>query len=353
MYEHMTYEKILENILKNVPTNVDKREGSVIYDAIAPCALELAHTYIEFDKIIKESFADSASREYLIRRAKERDIEPIEATYAYLKGVFNIDVPINSRFSLNGLNYEVVEKIGEQTFKMRCETAGSRGNKYFGVLIPIDYIQGLEKAELTELLIPAEDEEATESLRMRYFKTFESESYGGNVQDYLNKTNALQGVGASKVTPVWAGGGTVKVTILDSEHNKATLELISFVQETLDTTKDGKGLGIAPIGHIVTVDTVTELYINIKTSITFENGITFDDVQDEVNEIVSSYLLNIRKEWGNKKTSVIRIAQIESDILNLDGVVDIMGTTINGSSSNIILGDFEIPIIDLGGVVNE
>ena len=34
----MTYEELLRAMLDKVPNDVDKREGSVIYDALAPCA---------------------------------------------------------------------------------------------------------------------------------------------------------------------------------------------------------------------------------------------------------------------------------------------------------------------------
>ena len=37
----MTYEQILERMLSRVPNTFDKREGSVIFDAIAPSAYEI------------------------------------------------------------------------------------------------------------------------------------------------------------------------------------------------------------------------------------------------------------------------------------------------------------------------
>ena len=37
-YEEMTYERIMSRCLARVPGTVDKREGSIIYDAIAPAA---------------------------------------------------------------------------------------------------------------------------------------------------------------------------------------------------------------------------------------------------------------------------------------------------------------------------
>ena len=44
--EYFNYDTILQRMLDNVSSKVDKREGSIIYDAIAPCAAELAQMYI-------------------------------------------------------------------------------------------------------------------------------------------------------------------------------------------------------------------------------------------------------------------------------------------------------------------
>lgn len=49
MYEEVTYEEILERMLERVPDDMDKREGSLIYDALAPAAIELQIMYIELD----------------------------------------------------------------------------------------------------------------------------------------------------------------------------------------------------------------------------------------------------------------------------------------------------------------
>ena len=47
MYENMTFENIMDRCLSRVSASVDKREGSIVYDAIAPAAAELAIMYIE------------------------------------------------------------------------------------------------------------------------------------------------------------------------------------------------------------------------------------------------------------------------------------------------------------------
>lgn len=351
MYEDITFEVILQRMLDRVPDNLDKRESSPIYNALAPAAVELQLMYIEFEIILQETFGDTASREYLIKRAAERGIHPYPSTYAILKGEFtptSIDIPIGSRFSLHDLNYYVKEKIEDGVYQVECEEPGVKGNQYFGDLIPIEYIDGLETAKLTEILIPGEDEEDTESLRSRYFASFDTKSYGGNKKDYIDKTNSIAGVGSTKVTPIWKGGGTVKLTILNSNFDKASPTLIDTVQQIIDPTKDGHGLGVAPIGHIVTVDTAEEVTVNIASNITFDDGYSFSILKPQIEQVVSDYLLELRKDWANQNNLIVRIAQIETKILGIEGVIDIGGTKINDSASNLILSTYQIPI--MGGV---
>lgn len=351
MYENVTFEVILQRMLDRVSDQLDKRESSPIYNALAPAAVELQLMYIEFDIILKETFGDTASREYLIRRAAERGITPYPATYSLLKGEFTpstINIPIGSRFNLNDLNYYVKSKISDGFYQMECETLGIQGNQYFGDMIPIEYIDGLETAKLTELLVPGEDEEDTESLRLRYFSSFDTKAYGGNRKDYIEKTNSIAGVGSTKVTPIWNGGGTVKLTILNSNFDKASSTLIEAVQEAIDPTKDGSGLGVAPIGHIVTVDTVEEITVNVSTTITFDDGYSFVSLQAQIQSVIEEYLLELRKDWANQGSLIVRTAQIDTRILGIQGVLDIADTRINGSTSNLILSAYQIPV--LGGV---
>ena len=48
LYENMTFENIMDRCLSRVAASIDKREGSVVYDAIAPAAAELAIMYIDW-----------------------------------------------------------------------------------------------------------------------------------------------------------------------------------------------------------------------------------------------------------------------------------------------------------------
>ena len=140
--------------------------------------------------------------------------------------------------------YVINEKISDTEYKAECEQYGTVGNAYSGLLDNIDNISGVT-AELTDILIPGEDEETDESLRQRYFESLVSQAYGGNITDYKQKVTALPGVGGVKVEPVWDGGGTVKLTIIDSDYNKPSDTLIAEVQTAVDPVQNqGEGYGI-------------------------------------------------------------------------------------------------------------
>lgn len=352
MFEEKTYEKIMQDKLNRVPSDVDKREGSVVYDALAPNAMETKEMYLELENYYKETFGSTASRKYLIERAKERGVYPKSASAGSFKGIFNIDVEVGARFSLEQYNYIVVEKLetGSHEYKLQCENVGSGPNATFGDLIPIEYIEGLTSAKLTEILIPGEDEEDTEKFRQRYIESFEPQAFGGNIKDYEEKTLSIAGVGAVKVTPVWKGGGTVRLTILDSTFSAATSELIKTVQTEIDPTQDGHGLGLAPIDHRVTVDTPEKIIINITTKVEL-NDIEWGTLENDVKKIIEQYLLELRKNWAKENNITVRVAQIEAKILSIDGIVDIADTKINGKTENLILTAYQIPV--LGGVANE
>lgn len=355
MFENQTYKAIMQRMLDRIPEDMDKREGSVIWDALSPAALELELAYIYMDYVLLQAFADTQDREFLIRRAAERGITPDPASKAVLKGIFlpeSIDVA-GKRFSLGKLNYTVLERIeGENgAWKLECESAGVSGNQNFGALVPIEYVDGLRSAKLTALLIPGEDEQSTESLREEYFASFTDIDYGGNIAGYTKMALDIPGVGAARITPAWQGGGTIEITILDADFNAASSELIQTVQDKIDPMQDGRGEGLAFIDHIITVDTAMVETVNISAAIEFESGYSWATMQETVRETIKGYFTELRKNWASVESIIVRIAQIESRILALDGVVDISGTTMNGTAGNLTLEARAIP--GLGTVTND
>ena len=348
--EYFDYEVILQRMLDRVPLQIDKREGSIIYTALAPAAAELAQMYILLKSDIDLVFVDTAVDEYLDRLVNQIGIVRHEATFAIKKGCFydedntSFNVTIGERFTIENVVYKVIEKIEDGIYKMECETAGIIGNDCIGKMIPVNYIEGLAEAELTDILIPGEDKEDDESLRSRYYEQTNEKAFGGNVAYYTIETKKIAGVGAVKVTPIWDGPGSVKLTILDSNYDKASNVLIENVQKAICPNLSAEGLGIAPIGHIVTVDTVMEKEIYIKLELVIED-MTRENVKDKIEKLIESYFLSLRKYWEDSDKLEVVIVQIQALIVNSKIAKDIVSITINDGIENLELEKNEIPIL--------
>lgn len=346
----MTFEELIKRALEKVPNDMDKREGSPIYLALAPACFELAEAYMELEAIRNMTYADTSIGEDLTRRCAERGVYRRPATYALRKGVLNTNVPLGTRFRLDETTYSVTKELESNTYELQCEQPGAIGNAYVGALLPITYIKGLMSAELTDILVPGEEVEEDESLRKRYFESLESEAYGGNVADYKNKTKAIDGVGGVKVYPVWNGGGTVKLVIVDTEYNKPNPTLIEKVQTLIDPVQNqGEGRGIAPIGHVVTVEGVKEISITIASQITLQEGYEWRDVEEGIKKAIRDYFKELCKTWEEVEGIVVRISYIETRILGVTGVLDIQNTLLNEQGQNLVLEVNNIPV--LGGIM--
>lgn len=354
MYENQTQEAIQARVLNRVSSSLDKREGSVIQTAVAPVCAELAQIYINLDSMMDESFADTASRDYLIRRAAERGLSPIPASAAIVKGTFNLnDIPLGSRFLCGDYIYDAFEKVSNGVYKLRCETLGTAPNGTTGEFVSMDTISGLETATLTEVLITGRDEEDTETFRERYWASFETKAFGGNRADYIAFAMDIDGVGAVKVhrASVISGdenshGGNVRLVILDSDMEIPSTSLVDLVKETIDPSgSDGEGLGTAPMFHHVYVEGATATIVNINLSITFDTGYSWATLENDIKAAISGYLKTLVNAWANDTTGlIVRKTHIQSAVLAVEGVLDVVVNSINGVDANLVLDVDAIPV---------
>ena len=377
MYEEKTFDSILDGMRNRVSEmlpELDTREGSVIYNALAPAALEMQEVYMELDRVLNESFADTQSREFLIRRCAERGIYPDEAACAVRKGEFTGEYDdnylIGAEFSLGTLRYKVIEKLSEEErngirydiFMMECATPGKAGNLDIGDLTPLRYIDGLYTARLTEILTAGRDEELTEHLRQRYFDNANAFAFGGNIADYKTKVLSLSrsdagqgnkdvreagGVGYVKVIPASDGPGTVKIIILDAEFKTlpAGNNLITALQKAIDPKgSEGEGVGIAPIGHTVTVVSAKEEFIEVSAPITYVDGANAINRNKVKNALISYFTMRV-KEWKEDEPLTITIGEVYMCLEAVDCVksIEVEKMKLNGKTSVAINLD-SIPV---------
>ena len=105
------------------------------------------------DNILQETFADTASRDYLILRARERGLAPLPATAAVLEMTITpttLPLKMGERFSVGELNYYVSKEVGGGLYEITCEVPGEAGNNYGKSVMPIEYVEGLETCTVPE-----------------------------------------------------------------------------------------------------------------------------------------------------------------------------------------------------------
>jgi uncharacterized phage protein gp47/JayE len=348
MYDNRTFENILREMLDTVPASVDKRQGSVIYDALAPAARKLAEAYADMARTDRQAHAQTASGDELRKRGADFGVDPLPATKAIRKGVFldgvgqPFDVPIGSRYGNGGLIYKAIEKIVTGEFRLECETIGAAGNIPVGALLPIDYVAGLGSATLSDVLVPGEDDEDDESFRARFFAQVRTPPTSGNRAAYRKWALEVQGVGDAYIEPAWNGPNTVKVHVLGSNWLPASSGVVQAVKDYIDPNiglGEGMGEGQAPAGAITTAVAAAAVTINVAAKVTLSGSRSISQIKADFETSLASHLADIARaafaSMGGDRS--VKFARVGTLLLDTTGVTDYDAASllVNGAQANI------------------
>lgn len=352
--EAQNYDYWLNLMLDNVPNDIDKREGSIIYDAVAPAAMVSAQQSLSLANIIRETYIKTAQGEFLDYRAVEHGTSRYAATNAEVKARFNDDdgnpanVEVGDRFASiaeSPIFYIVIKANDDGTAEMQAEEAGTSANSYIGQVLPVTPNDNLAWAEITEVTIPARDEETDDHLRARLLNSNSWVAYGGNVADYLDMTSKIHDVGATQVYPTWNGAGTVKLVILNNDLMPASSTLVKKVKEEIDPEdKETQGYGLAPIDHRVTVVAPEVLKVDVSIQLQLTDQANKVAVEKGIKNMLNELFSELRKNWDTINATVgrgyslsIYRSRILSKIMLIDGVADSQLPKLNGEDKDIHL----------------
>lgn len=345
MFEDQTHEVILQRMLAQVPDGVDKRQGSIIYDALAPAAAELVKAYGEVERALNMASGLTATGQQLDLRTMDYGVTRKTATPAVFRGVFvgaegvPLSVPIGSRYGASVFFFTAEAMLSPGQYRLRAEAVGEGPNSEIGTLQPLDYVPGLASAELVELLIPGTGQESDGDLRKRYLAGQRSPATSGNIAHYVEWANEVPGVGGVRVQALWDGPGTIKVILLDADRLPASTALVSDVQTYIDPVP-GKGEGQAPVGATVTVVAAAAKTINVTATVVLAAGYSLQSAIDTFTERLDAW----RREAAFTATYVSYPA-IGALLLGTPGVVDYSALKLNGGTVNIPLAAHEVPVI--------
>lgn len=349
-----TYQNILTQMLDQVPATFDKRDTSPIPTALGPAAYALEGYYISLNQVQLAAYVQTATGQALDYLAVIAGLTRYPASAAVRLGIFDMAVPIGSRYStINGadsINFQATAATtgkteGDYYYQLTAETPGSIGNEYTGPILPITAIPGLNSAQITDILVPGDDEESDEDFRARIIEALNDRPFGGNIASYRTYIMAIDGVGAVQVYPTWNGGGTVKCSVLGADFLPASPTLVENVQNAVDPPPNqGLGLGTAPIGAQVTVVAPEELTVNVSATLQLASGYAIGQVQTPIQQAIENYMLSVRQEWATpvNTTSVeyqanVYVARIVAAIVSVPGVINATNVQLNGGTADLIL----------------
>lgn len=337
-FEDQTFEVILERMLSRIPDDLDKREGSVIYDAIAPTSLELAQVYHLMTIMYSLIFGETTDGEMLELRAATFGVYRKQASSAVRRGIFTDtsgrprSIPIGSRFEINNVIFYVKEEVALGIFLLESEIPGVIGNQVQGTLIPLENIGNLGSATLTDIVKAGEEEQSDESLFEELKEKQSRPSASGNENDYIQWAKTISGIHDVKIYSQWNGPNTVKVVVTDTESRSPSPFIIKQVEDYIASVK--------PVGAIVTVSGVAERIVGVTVNVTLQDLEMLTAARASIAENISTYF----KEIAGKET-IVRYTAIGNAVLDGVGVVDYSDLKINNAASNITLQTDEVPVL--------
>lgn len=334
-----TYDDLMKSYLYKLPSDMDRREGTLAHLVMSVTAMSMAEMYEELADIEADAYGSTATGENLDKTVEIIGLERLGKINAVVRIESGEGLLVGDIMTGGDMTYTVTEVYDEYCLA-QCNTAGEVGNSYMGELIcERDGVEG--DWNIVSIVVAGSDEEDDESLRMRYMEKIFCPVCTGNVSYYRDAIHSVTGVGGIKIESAYNGAGTVKVIITDSEYNAASEDLINYVKEYLDPAEySGLGYGVVPIGHSVTVESAEAVDIYIQLEI---NGGTPALYVSLARAKIKQELAKLNKSWAAQDNIVIWNRTIEDAAFSaFDNISDVKVISINGDISRLILGENQI-----------
>jgi uncharacterized phage protein gp47/JayE len=340
MYENETYEVILQRMLGNLSDTIDKREGSVAYDMLAPKAAELAKAYIELDNVVKFGFPQTTYGVFLDNKAAESGIYRLLSKKAtgritFTSSIENLVIPTGTVVYTDAgirfvTDHDTTIFNGSASASITAETGGLNGN------VPANSIINTELADVTCIndspTTEGDDVESDEKFLKRYLETVQTPVVSGNTNHYRQWAKEIKGIGDARVIPLWNGNGTVKILLVSTDKKSVTSGKVTEVFDYIESVK--------PVGATVTVQSAVERSISVTATLELNINYSIADVKPLIEKEIIEYF-----KTASFVDADIKYTRIGTIILGVQGVLDYSNLKINNTTANILLGENETPVL--------
>lgn len=339
LFENVTPETILERILSRMDTDLQTREGSYAYDQAAPIAFEIWRVLMTLDELIEAFYVNENSGPYLdahadlfamARRAGTRAAGKIQ-----LYGRDGVEIPAGTAFYAGELEFQLTQdaviRKGSAAGYLQAGAVGQKYNVPAGSVNQIlRNISGLERFECGETE-GGTDPEADEPLYKRLDEKRKRPPTSGNAAHYREWALSVDGVGAVRVTPLWKGPGTVLVLIAGYDRHPVDHVVVDSCKMYIESQR--------PVGADVTVASAKAVTVGVSAQVVLHTGASLAAVEAAFVSKLDAYLAGLAFE-----EFTVHANRVGALLLDVDGVVDYSGLTINGEAGNLELDSDEVPV---------
>lgn len=330
----MDFPTLRDLMLDMAPQDVDRSEGSFLYDAVTPIALFTSEIFNQMQLILSESFIGSATganldniaatmpRLYRRPATSERlklHLEPYTAQIfeTVQSGTTTLKFA-NSAGELFSINTDVespVRNMGTYINVFVIKDSLGDGSSVKGeAMEPQPAIDGLSVCQIEEITANGDDEESDDEFRVRIWATMAS-PFLGSVADYQRKIfaefpSSPNGFIVSNCMIIPRGSRSGYICVIpaklsvDNETIHCTSGEIESLQNYLDERigrVGGFGTSVAPIGHVIKVrdfsDFNLDFHVEVVAASGTSGGISADSLvrtatiaylQSIINEVIPS-----------------------------------------------------------------
>lgn len=356
MFEDRTTEKLKEEALAEIgpEAGISTMAGSYADAAAGPLCRKVSEFYKTLPGILSMVFVDPSSGPFLDLVGRDYfNLTRREGTRARcsvtLTGTPGTAIPAGTVFlTATGLEFtlqawETIGSGGTAQGELEAAQPGSQYNiapntlakMYVNIAGLSGYANGQGEG--------GTDPESDEALYGRIVEARQRPDTSGNGWDYRNWAMETAGVGEVKVVELKNGPGTVGLTIVDSNYQGASEDIVEAVETNVQKYR--------PVGADVTVKAAADLPVDVTAAVVV-SGTTAGAVQTEFRERLSDYCRQlIEQKYQTIYYSAAQDAaytlyynRVLALLLTIDGVQNFTTLTVNGGTADVSIPADSVPV---------
>ena len=347
-YNTETHEVVKSRILTNINSDLAKMEGSTLSNIASGIAIDIAQLYAALSTTEDLVFIKETFEEFLDTRINEfglyRKLGEHATGEVYIEGVEGTAIDNGTKIEYGGLIYTVIQDIvlkndvEQNVTPVQADDIGLKynlnANTEFNLIEPNSNVKKITNR------VPFKggtERESDDDFRERFDIYMTDKATSGNEADYEQWARSIDGVKDAKATGLWNGPSTVKVVIFGEGNTAVDEEVLKNCREYIMSKK--------PVGANPTVITPTAMNINITATLTLASNSILENVKSDFLIALNEYF----KEAGTK----IAYIKVLGLLANIGEVVNIEGLKLNGATNDVVVGDEQIAVANLDGVVSD